>query len=166
MLEQLLRLRGERLGFVFRHYHLSPTARRDRFDTLRVLCNRHGHTVVIADSAAMAHAWGADGVYGPGAALPPPAGRLLRIATAHDMAEIATANHVRADAIMLSPVFPTRSHPGARTLGPARFRTLARHAAMPVIALGGMDARRARRLQCDRWAAIDGFSNAVRRSRA
>ena len=31
-----------------------------------------------------------------------------------------------ADAVLLSPVFPTRSHPGAPVLGPVRFRLLAR----------------------------------------
>ncbi len=60
--------------------------------------------------------------------------------------------------MLLSPVFPTRSHPDARTLGPTRFRLLARRANMPVIALGGMDQRGADRLGWDRWAAIDGLS--------
>jgi thiamine-phosphate pyrophosphorylase len=64
---------------------------------------------------------------------------------------------VRADAVVLSPVFATRSHPGATPLGPLRFRLLARRAGLPVIALGGMDARRARRIGATRWAAIDGL---------
>jgi thiamine-phosphate pyrophosphorylase len=65
---------------------------------------------------------------------------------------------MRADAVLLSPVFPTRSHPGAAALGPARFRLMARHAQMPVVALGGMTVRTARRLDWPRWAAIDGLS--------
>jgi thiamine-phosphate pyrophosphorylase len=80
------------------------------------------------------------------------------LATAHSLREIGLANRVRADAVLLSPVFPTRSHPGARTLGPSRFRLLAAWAAMPVIALGGLSARAARRLRWPRWAAIDGLS--------
>jgi thiamine-phosphate pyrophosphorylase len=65
---------------------------------------------------------------------------------------------MRADAVLLSPAFATRSHPDARALGPVRFRLLAQHARMPVIALGGMTARTARRLASPRWAAIDGLS--------
>ena len=83
---------------------------------------------------------------------------MLRLATAHSLREIGDANRLGADAVLLSPVFPTRSHPGARTLGPLRFRLLAAHAAMPVIALGGMDQALAGRLDWRRWAAIDGLS--------
>ena len=59
--------------------------------------------------------------------------------------------------MLLSPVFPTRSHPAGRVLGPVRFRLLAARAAMPVIALGGMSARRARQLHTAHWAGIDAF---------
>jgi thiamine-phosphate pyrophosphorylase len=60
---------------------------------------------------------------------------------------------------MLSPVFATRSHPGAESLGQVRFRLLARFASVPVIALGGMTRRRAAALEALRWAAIDGLSS-------
>jgi thiamine-phosphate pyrophosphorylase len=82
---------------------------------------------------------------------------MLRLVTAHSLREVAVARRARADAIVLSPVFPTRSHPGATALGPLRFRLLATRAGTPVIALGGMDARRARRIGARRWAAIDGL---------
>ena len=80
------------------------------------------------------------------------------MATAHSLGEIAAANRARADAVLLSPAFATRSHPGTAALGPLRFRRLAAHAAMPVIALGGMNARTANRLRWLRWAGIDGLS--------
>jgi thiamine-phosphate pyrophosphorylase len=83
--------------------------------------------------------------------------RGLKLITAHSLREIAAGRRARADAIVLSPVFATRSHPGARTLGPLRFRLLAARAGLPVIALGGMDAARARRLGQAPWAAIDGL---------
>ena len=135
-------------GLVFRHYHLPPAKRRARFAALRRLCHAHGHMAVLAGDAR----WPADGQYG--AKVP---GRRY-LATAHSAREIARANLAGADAVLLSPVFPTRSHPGVATLGPVRFRLLARLSAVPVIALGGMDARRARRLRWPCWAAIDGLS--------
>ena len=65
---------------------------------------------------------------------------------------------MNADAVLLSPAFLTRSHPGAAALGPLRFRLLAAHARTPVIALGGMTPATAHRLVWPRWAAIDGLS--------
>lgn len=83
---------------------------------------------------------------------------MVWIATAHDEDEMVDAIRGAADAIMLSPVFPTRSHPGARTLGAQEFHRLARASVSPVIALGGMNAQRAKELNWPRWAAIDGLS--------
>jgi len=77
--------------------------------------------------------------------------------SAHSLRELGMAQRMHAEAIVLSPVFPTRSHPGAGTLGPVRFRLLARHAQAPVIALGGMNRHRASSLRWKNWAAIDGI---------
>jgi thiamine-phosphate pyrophosphorylase len=144
-------------GFIYRHYHLADAERIARWFELLRLIRARGHVAILADSAQTASEWGADGVYGAPRALYPTRD-LLTLATAHDLAEIGLANRARADAVLLSPVFPTRSHPGAAALGPLRFRLLAAHARMPVIALGGMTPRAARHLAWPRWAAIDGLS--------
>ena len=141
-------------GLVFRHYHLAVTERRERFRRLVRLARARGMVVVLSGDPRTARKWGADGVYGSLRAGP----GLLRLAMAHSLREIAAANRAGADAVLLSPVFATRSHPGAKTLGRVGFRLLARHAAMPVIALGGMDHRRAHAMGWPRWAGIDGFS--------
>ena len=156
-LEGALRRLPRSSGFVFRHYHLPPEARIARYCELERLARARGHTVILADSTYTAREWGADGAYGAPLSLRPSAD-LLRIATAHNMAEIAQANRIGADAVMLSPAFATRSHPGAPSLGPMRFRMLARCAQMPVIALGGMTRQTANRLNWPNWAAIDGLS--------
>jgi len=80
----------------------------------------------------------------------------------HNTGAMIAARRAGVDVIFLSPVFPTRSHPGAPTLGPMRFATLARLARCPVIALGGMNAARFRRLKplgAYGWAAIDALIN-------
>ncbi|HMP55222.1 MAG TPA: thiamine phosphate synthase [Novosphingobium sp.] len=141
-------------GLVFRHYHLKPAERRARFAALRRRARARGIAVVLAGTMQQARCWGADGAYGPARMLAQgPAG--LRLVTVHSLAELARAR--RADAVLLSPVFPTRSHPGGKVLGPLRFRLLAARARVPVIALGGMGPRAARRLCWPRWAAIDSF---------
>lgn len=155
-LEEILALLPRGSGLIFRHYHMKPGERRARYRVLSRIARRHGHAIVLSGDARQARRWGADGAYGPprllarGLDLP-------RFVTAHSLREIGQAQRARADAILLSPVFPTRSHPGARTLGPVRFRLLAALATVPVIALGGMTQRRARHLQWKKWAAIDGI---------
>ncbi len=72
-----------------------------------------------------------------------PAGCLVGI-SAHDAGELERAAQAGADYATLSPVFETASKPGAPALGLERFARLARAAALPVLALGGLDARTAR----------------------
>lgn len=44
------------------------------------------------------------------------------------------------DFVVLGPVLPTRTHPGAATLGFDTFARLVRDVPLPVFALGGMEA--------------------------
>lgn len=155
--EALARLpRGS--GLIYRHYHLEGPDRLARFRTLRRIAKARGHITILADSALTAREWGADGIYGAPRSLWPRRAGLIHLATAHDMAELGLAARLGADAALLSPVFPTATHPGGGTLGAVRFRLLARQSALPVIALGGMTPQRARALQWRCWAAIDGLS--------
>jgi thiamine-phosphate pyrophosphorylase len=48
-----------------------------------------------------------------------------------------------ADAVLLSPIFPTESHPGGKHIGAARARLIARAMKTPVYALGGVSATNA-----------------------
>lgn len=157
LLQSLYRLpRGS--GFIYRHYHLDDPERWLRFHELRQAAKACGHVVILSDSALTATEWGADGIYGPARGLWPRRRGLMHLATAHDLSEIGLAARLGADAALLSPVFPTRSHPGKQVLGPTRFRLLARRSPIPVIALGGMTAHGARALRWEHWAAIDGLS--------
>lgn len=141
-------------GFVYRHYHLEGDTRRRRFDALLAVARKGGHVMLLAGDADLALEWGADGIYGPPGKLGKRPG-LLRLATAHDAREIYLANRNDADALFLSPVFATRSHPDGRCLGVSIFRELAARSRIPVIALGGMTAERAAEMDWPRWAAID-----------
>lgn len=151
----LLRLpRGS--GLIFRHAHLPPGERRARFAALARAARRRGHRVVLSGSAHDARRRGADGAYGPPGRLSQgPAA--LRLVTVHSLRELAAAHRARADAVLISPLFATRSHPGAPALGPLRFRLLAARARVPAIALGGVTEARARAFRLRRWAAIDGL---------
>jgi thiamine-phosphate pyrophosphorylase len=151
LLDAVARLR-EGAGIVFRHYSLPESERRALFDRVRAA---HGGLLLLAGSAAQARAWGADGSHGYGA------GHGLRSAPAHDFREVRAAEQARAAFLFLSPVFATRSHPDAVPLGLARFAWLARRTALPVIALGGMNEARGKKLAsfgAYGWAGIDAFS--------
>lgn len=158
VLEQVLAALPPGSGVVFRHYHLDNGARRARFAQVKAAADAKRHAVILSGDAALAMQWGAAGVYGPSARLGPQGG-LLRLATAHDAAEIAAANDARASGVFLSPVFPTHTHPGAPALGADEFHRLAGTSKVPVIALGGMNAVRAAALRWRRWGAIDGLSH-------
>ncbi len=137
-------------GFVFRHYHLPPRERDARFRALARLCRARG---VLVLASRPQPGWRLDGVYGASCEH---MRKGLRLATAHSLREVGVA--ARADAVLLSPVFATRSHPGGAVLGPVRFLLLARRSRVPVLALGGMTRARAARLPVHGWAAIDGLS--------
>ncbi len=148
-------------GFIFRHYHLAPADRRQRFHSLARLARRCGHVVLLSGTPREARRWGADGAYGPARQLAQ-GPDCLRLAAVHSLNEIGAARRTRADAVLLSPVFATRSHPGGTALGPVRFRLLARQSALPMIALGGMTPHRAGQLNNHGWAAIDGLCGKTR----
>ncbi|MPS67675.1 MAG: thiamine phosphate synthase [Novosphingobium sp.] len=149
-------------GLIYRHSHLAPADRRARFEALARAARRFGHRVVLSGTARQAREWRADGAYGAAGKLAPgPA--TLRLVTVHSLREIAEGRRARADAVLLSPVFPTRSHPGAGTLGPVRFHLLAARSGVTVIALGGMTGHRARHLPTRKWAAIQGLARSPTR---
>ncbi len=143
-------------GVVFRHYSLALEERRAWFEKVRGVGRRHGLLVLLAGPPSLARAWKAAGSHGRCVRRSP---ALVLSAPVHSLREIRTAERSRADLLFLSPVFPTRSHPGARSLGRAQFTLLARQTRLPVIALGGVNAERARTLRGSYgWAAIDALS--------
>lgn len=57
--------------------------------------------------------------------------------SAHNETDLDLARSFGADFVVLGPVLPTASHPGAPTLGWDAFERLQQHAGMPVFAIGG-----------------------------
>lgn len=144
-------------GVVFRHYSLAARKRRALFDHVHAMARRRSLVLLLAGAAATARAWKADGWHGRTSG----PSDMLHSAPAHTIPEIRQAAHAGADIVFLSPVFATRSHPGARTLGRTGFAALARQARSPVIALGGMNPARWRGLReagAYGWAAIDAWT--------
>lgn len=64
--------------------------------------------------------------------------RMTLSASVHDAESLARAADAGADFILLSPVFPTASHPEEPALGIDAFKKLAGGSRVPVVALGGI----------------------------
>jgi thiamine-phosphate pyrophosphorylase len=64
----------------------------------------------------------------------------------HGRAGIGRLRRLRADLGLVSPAFPTLSHPGAPALGPLRWARLAAGGGRPAVALGGVAPASAGRL--------------------
>ena len=143
-------------AIVFRH-HATPESDRARlFERVRRVARRRRLVLLLAGTPAQAQAWGADGAHHR-SVLP---SRGLRSVAVHNQRELALAVRVGADLVFVSPVFATRSHPGMRSLGVARFGLLIGKQRQHAIALGGLNYnsfKKLRRMQTHGWAAIDAF---------
>ena len=128
--------------------------RAERARALGPIVRQRGLILLIADDPVLARRVGAHGVHLPeiharkAARLRAQNPGWLITASAHSLRAILSAAH--ADAILLSPVFASDSHPGAKSLTPTRARVMARTVGVPLFALGGITAQNA--------ALLSGFS--------
>ncbi len=83
-------------------------------------------------------------------------------AAAHGRSALQRAAEIGADFALLSPAFPTASHPGMAGLGRLRFCRLARDARLPVWALGGVTMVTMRGLKDGGVAGIATVGNLTR----
>ncbi len=146
-------------GVIFRHHALEPAERRALYERVRGIARRRRLVLVLAGPPRLAIAWKAHGAHGRSPHRIVARG-LLRTTPAHDRRELTAAQRAAA-AVLVSPLFATRTHPGGRALGRVRFGLIVRAARTPVIALGGMTATRwrgLRGLNCHGWAAIDALT--------
>lgn len=153
-------------GIVVRHDRIAPGARWRLLRRLARIARARGLALQLAATPALARRWGADGVHlrQRDARRAAQAHRLgLRISMpVHDAVEARRAFRARADIAFVSPLYPTRSHPGALALGTAAWLRLVRLARGKPVALGGMTPARARQLRRASdlrpgWAGIDAW---------
>jgi thiamine-phosphate pyrophosphorylase len=143
---------------VYRHFGAADREAVAR--ALRLLTNRRRIKLLIGADARLAQRVGADGIHLPERS----AARGPALRRAHSTWLITTAIHRRthaagADALVLAPVFPSRSHSAIHSLGARAANAIAKRSALPVYALGGVNAHSAGRLHAFAGlAAIDGLA--------
>ena len=152
-------------GIVLRHDGLAKGRRWRLARRLMRIARARRLLLLLAGSPAEARRWGMDGVHlrqhlARDAARARRLGLILTMPV-HDAREARGARRAGADVVFISPLYPTRSHPGAPALGVAAWLRLARLAGAQPVALGGMTSARARKLKraggMPGWAAIDAW---------
>jgi thiamine-phosphate diphosphorylase len=116
---------------------------------MRALTRRLGVPLVINDRVDIALAAGADGVHLGGADMPVETaralagGRLFIGATARSVEAARAAKKAGADYLGVGAVFPTGTKSDTVTIGPAALRAIKAAAGLPVVGIGGVNARNA-----------------------
>ena len=149
---------------ILRHYGAPGRAALAR--RLAAIARRRGLLLLVGEDPALARRVGAAGVHLPERALRRARavrwhGEWLVTAAAHSHASLHAAAACGADAVLLSPVLATASHPDSRPLGPRRFAALARTSPVPVYALGGIDGTHARILRGSGAVGIAGIGGLI-----
>jgi thiamine-phosphate pyrophosphorylase len=145
-------------GVIYRHFGAA-----NRYAVGRELaraCRKRGLILLVSADPALAQRIRADGVHWPQARLRGVRQRsphFIETASAHSRSALARAKAMGVDAAILSAVFPSRSKSAGKPMGALRFRMIARSAALPVYALGGVKAGNASGAMpgAAGWAAID-----------
>ncbi len=130
-------------------------ARADLARRIKPLCRCRGVRFLIANNWRLARAIRADGLHLSEVSVRRASRRWMSgrrpgwivTSAAHSPRAVRLAAALGVDAVLLSPVFTTRSHPGAPTIGPLRFARWVGDSPLPVYALGGVDVPGARRLR-------------------
>ena len=135
------RLRGGLKLVQVREKTLAPRTAAEFAQRVVALAHAHGAKVLVNSDSALASEIGADGVHLTAEQL---RGALTRPdlpwcgASCHSSEELRRAEALGVDLVVLGTVHATPSHPDAVPLGWEEFREIAKDAAVPVYALGGI----------------------------
>lgn len=162
-------------GIILRHDRLAPGARWRLARRLARIARARRLRLLLAGDPACAARWGMDGVHlrqahSRQARQAHRLGLMLSMPV-HDAREALTARRAGAQAAFVSPLHPTRSHPGSTALGYRAWLRLARTAGGLPVALGGMTSARWRALGRAGainagWAAIDAWDERAAKRRS
>lgn len=124
---------------------LSDNALRSLAIKVKQLCGRYGARLLINGAIGLAEELDADGVHLTSTQLMalgqrPLGSNRLVAASCHSAQELAQAQRLGLDFVVLSPVLQTSSHPKANPLGWEVFAEMVDPVSVPVYALGGLSA--------------------------
>ncbi len=133
-------------GVVLRHDEVPDRAALGR--DLARLCRARGNVLVVAGDWKLARELHAGlhlrGGYWRGGGNFARHGKTLVTSSAHDRAQVVRAARAGVDAIFVSPMFATASHPGARSLGLVRWLLVSSGFHGARLVLGGVSVAKLR----------------------
>lgn len=147
-----------RSAVVVRPHAMPRSGQTPMIQKIRHIARARRHLLLLAGPGRALGYDGRHGLFGKRAGAP-----FLSVAV-HTVREARLARSAKANVVLISPIWPTRSHVNAPGIGHVRLDQLGQLSRCAVIALGGMDAKRfraARRFGACGWAGIDAWANAV-----
>lgn len=148
--------------------HFDPDARTKLVRELAPICHARHLILIVSDDLALAEVYHADALHLPERRAAAPEALAIRrrwrgllTCAAHSSRAIKRAEAIHADAVLVSPVFQTPSHPKGAAIGTFRFMVWARAARCPVYALGGMSAATAGRVSGRTIVGIAGIGGFI-----
>jgi thiamine-phosphate pyrophosphorylase len=132
-------------GIVFRAFGSADAVEQGR--RLRAIADARGLLLLAGAHPGLAEGIGADGLHMPERLagevprLRAEHGRYLITVAAHDTIAVRAAQRAGADAVVVSPVFPSNSPSAGEPLGVEGLKALVEATTLPVYALGGVRAR-------------------------
>jgi thiamine-phosphate pyrophosphorylase len=137
-------------GIVYRAFGAEDAIARGR--RLRTIATERGLLLLVGAHPGLAEGVRADGLHMPerlSAEIPrlrAEHARWLITVAAHDRGALQAAERVAADAVVVSPIFPSNSPSAGEPLGAEGLKDLVATTSLPVYALGGVRARTVSRL--------------------
>lgn len=132
-------------GIVYRAFGAEDSVERGR--RLRTIATERGLLLLVGAHPGLAEGIGADGLHVPerlSAEIPrlrAEHARWLITVAAHDLTAVEAAQRAQADAVVVSPIFPSNSPSAGEPLGVDGLKALVAATPLPVYALGGVHAR-------------------------
>ena len=154
---------------IFRHYDHPMRAQIGA--NLRATCRAKGIPFLVANDLSLALRLDADGMHFPEYRALTDAGiyqripeYFLRTSACHSLQTIRRLamlpKQIRPDGVLISPIFPTKSHPGANPMSQANIRHITgicQRAKMAPIGLGGISAQTIGNLRTSALASVAGI---------
>lgn len=137
---------------------------------IKKLCHKHKVKLLVSDSLSLAINHRLDGVHFSEKTLKKiaacgkmsrPKPNLLFTTACHNLRSLCAAERANMDAILLSPLFKTQSHPNQKTLGPWAASFYAQRTDLKVYGLGGINYKNGQRLSQARISGFAGISGLI-----
>ena len=153
-------------GIIIRHF--SREGKLKLIRKIKFLCRKHKVLLFVSDDINLALSMQCDGVHfsesslkkaaGIGKALKPKPDFIYTCAC-HSQRSVYAAQKAKMDAMLISPIFKTNSHPNVHTKGPWQFQNMAISTNINCYALGGLNRKTAKRLLQTKACGFAGIGN-------